>query len=136
MYRDPLFLKLGMLALAIAIISMMAVQMPQDELLTPKSVEFDISFVLVDKKYSVSNGTLMVSLRNSGKSLGLVTKEDFKWYLDGCAMGTVYSIYFADGKIGKWDKGKTIQIELKAEKVLTGSKIKLAFRDTSIEFSV
>lgn len=136
MFRDSIILKLIVLAFAATIILMMAFQMLCEGPLALSITEFDALYVLVDKRYSKSSGTLVVSLQNLGKPVNSITKEDFKWYLDDCAMGIVYSVYFVEGRIGRWDKGEIIHIELKTARDISGGKIKLAFRDSSIEFSV
>ena len=136
MFRDSIILKLIVLAFAATIILMMAFQMVCDGPLAVGITELDALYVLVDKKYSKSSGTLLISLRNLGEPVDSITKEDFKWYLDDCAMGTVYSVYFVEGRIGRWDKGEIIHLELKTERNISGGRIKLAFRGSAIEFSV
>ncbi len=134
MSSDVGVLKPLIVILTAAIVFMIAYQLVQDLLSTPRVDEFDIVFVPVDKRYSESNGILVVSLLNLGESLDFITKEDFKWYLDDHAMGTVHSICFTDGISGKWAHGQIIQLELRTEENLSNRRIKLTFRGIPIVF--
>jgi hypothetical protein len=109
---------------------------PHDGILSTELVKPDAMLVLIDKRYLKPDGILVISLLNEGSSIDSVTRSDFKYFLDGCGMGTVYAIYFANGQEGKWGKGETIQISLRLEENTYGSKVILTFRGTPIEFSV
>lgn len=136
MSRDSKILKASIVLITAAFAFTIIYQMVRDQLSTSEGEGFEIVVVVVDKKYSKSSGILVVSLQNLGTSLDNITEEDFRWYLNGSYMGTIHSIHFAGKKIGKWDNGQIIQVELKTEEDLSSKRIKLAFRGIPIIFSV
>ena len=135
MSRDSWPVKLAALLPAI-VITFMIFQASYEESLTIEITDFDGLFAVVDKRYSKISGTLVISLRNNSESLSNLTKEDFQWFINDCAMGTVCAVYFSNGKVGKWDTGDSVHIVLKTREDLSGSKIRIIIRGSSVEFRV
>lgn len=137
MSRDSIVLKILTATIGAAIIFMIVHEVVQDHSLTSEVGKLGVLLVVVEKKYSTSNGTLLVSLQNLGEPLDLVTREDFKWFLNEYAMGPVNRICFPNGRIAKWERGEIIQVELKTGKDFSRGRIILIFRESFlIEFSV
>lgn len=130
MSKGSMILRILIVVLGAAIISMFAYEIIQDQSSTSEVIELEILFVIVGKEYSKLNAVLAVSLQNLDEYLNSSTKENSEWILYCYSMDSVYKMHSSDKKTTKWNNGEVIQVESKRRKDSYRGGIKSAVKES------